>query len=293
MPYIALPGLEGLHWRHVSAEEGPHAMNAGLRECLQQTKTAASMMAFAAGSCLEKFRENPDAESFFEAFSAAVAELDTAVARTIRQWREIAGQRPTHYGLPNEDGVIPHTTVDQAVEEILDQWPDFDYPETLDIVQYRPIVIEAPKNRNTLEFCIEGFNEENQGEDGQGGIDKPSENLLNAEARFIESVLLEYRGYWLDPGPTIRVAVRRWQSRHRPDMFRRRNFTTALCGHCRRPAGAETMKTCPNCLRRGCARCWLSRGGNSPTRDWTNCYAKTMERRNREYMESLPPTPPD
>ena len=292
MPYVALPGQEGLHWRRVSADEGSNAMNAGLRECLQQTKNAASMMAFAAESCLERFRENPDAEGFSDAFSATVAELDTAIARTIRQWREIARQKPKYYGPPDAEH-ISHKSIDEAVNHIVDQWPDFDYPETLEIIHYHPMEIKAPASYTPLEHLLETLDENNRSENDEGGIDKPSENLLRAESRFIETVLLEYPGYWLESGGVTKVNVRRWQSRHRPDLFRRRNFTTALCGHCRRPAGAETMKTCTNCLRRGCARCWLREGENSPTTDWDNCNRKETERRNREYLESLPPPLPD
>ena len=194
------------------------------------------------------------------------------------QWREIARQKPKYYEPPDAEH-IRHRSIDEAVNHTLDRWPDFDYPETPEIVHYHPIEIKAPASYTPLERLLEALDENNRSENDEGGIDQPSENRLKAESRFIETVLRADPGYRRESSGVPKVNVRRRQSRRRPDLLRRRNFTQALCGHCRRPAGAEAMKTCPNCLRRGCARLWLREGENSPTWDWDNCRNKERERR--------------
>lgn len=241
-------------------------------------------MNFTAGAMKETLRKRPEPGAGFpETLAAAVAGLDRAIARTIRQYREIASRQTIYYAPPGTEH-LRHESVNEAVCEIIDEWPDFDFPETLEIAAHHPMTASCP-NMGVLDLLLDGINEANTGEDGQGGIERPSQNLLEAEDRFVESALMECRPYWMEHGAVTKVKVGEWLRRRRPELLRRRNFTKAICGHCRRPAGAETMRTCPNCLRRGCARCWL--GKASFTTDWDRCQAKAKARTDNDRRESL------
>lgn len=282
MPYTALPGLEGKHWRTAHADAGTEAMNASLLECLDQTKNAAAVMAFTAGAMKEILLKNQEpGDGFREAIAAAVAGLDRSIARTIRQYREIANQQTIYYAPPEAEH-LRHTSINEAVNELIDEWPDFDYLETLEIAPCHPMTISR-LNTWLLDLLLDDINEANTGEDGQGGIERPSQNLLEAEDRFMESALLECRPYWMEHGAATKVKIREWLRSHRPELLRRRNFTKAVCGHCRQPARAETMRTCPNCRRRGCARCWL---GKEPfTSDWERCQRRAKKKQEGKLQQ--------
>ena len=252
MPYTYIPGLpDRRYWQPVPPEAGRPAMLDSLRECLAWTATAAEAMRDTATA----LQQQPDQPEPPPAFTEAVAGLDEAVSRAIRQWREIIRGETVCYDTP--DAELPrHPSLDAAVNAALETCPDFDYPETVSIAHYVHMPVQESPTVSPLRDLIDRLDEEHSSGSDQGGLDRPSEELKTAERRFIESALLEYRGWWLEIAAVTRVNVRRWLSRHRPDLYRMRNHTTSICGHCRAVAGAETMRTCALCGQRGCARCW-------------------------------------
>lgn len=254
MPYIATPGLpDRQHWQPAPPEAGRPAMFDSLHECLTWTAAAAEAMRDTAAA----LKQQPGLPEPPPAFTEAVAGLDEAVSRAIRQWREIIRGETVCYDTPDAEQPR-HPSLDAAVNAVIEEWPDFDYPETISIAHYVRMPVQESPAVSPLRDLIDHLDEEHSSGSDQGRLDRPSEGLKTAERRFIESALLEYRGWWLEVAAVTRVNTRRWLPRHRPDLFRMRNHTTAICGHCRAGAGAgaETMRTCALCGQRGCARCW-------------------------------------
>ena len=282
MPLEAIPGFPGdPTWRAAKPEAGQPAMIHSLRQCLDWTQSAAADLT-ATAETIKQLLDQPNPPLYPPpGLAETIAGLDTALNRTISQWRELARTRIICYAAMDHyhchhstyDGEpCQHPTLNEAVNAELEAWPDFDYPETMNIGHYvhRP-VSESPLV-HLLEALIEDLDEEHGGDRENGGIEKPSEELKAAERRLIESTLLEYQAWYVETTAVTEVNVRQWLAVHRPDLFRMRNYTTAICPHCRQIRGAETMKTCPACRRRGCARCWRDTG--SGTMDWWLCQAR-------------------
>ena len=274
MPYYTIPGLpESRVWKPAPPEAGPNALHASLRECLEWSARASVQ----AAAELQELADNPQPpDQPPEALSNALTALDEALGLLFRQWQENKRAPIAFYSMPDEAETLNHATLDAAMHEAVLLWPDFDYPETMTIGRYRRRELDPPHFVKPLQDLIDALDEEYAGEGPEGGLDRPPPSLQAAENRLLRQTMLEYRNHWHEQADAVQVNTWSWISRHRPDLMRRRSLTKAVCHHCRRLAGAQSMRSCPRCRRRGCARCWLNIEPRTP--DWRLCEQKLQAR---------------
>ena len=179
----------------------------------------------------------------------------------------VEGRPPAAYFEGPDREHLFNEDVDAAVLTHLEeeyQTPE-DFPETVTICRYRRIIPKAahhqyPDHLSPLADLLLRLDEEHL-DPCQDGT-KPTEGMTRAERHLVETTLLEYHPHWYETETSTEIDVRSWLRQHRPDMLPIRSFTTAVCGHCHRPRGAQEMRTCTSCLRRGCSRCWRRAQGD-------------------------------
>lgn len=279
MPYYTLPGIETEIWRPANADDGAAAMDAELTRCLNRLRFVSEVVQITTGQLIECIAKGGNLDAFSEALTAVAGPFDRAFARTVEQWIEFRRSKVAYWGAPEQERLTA-TTMDAAVQEILGDLDDhYEYPETIEVAAYRPIRHDT--NPSALDWAVDHL-ESNYASDDDGSGFVPSQYLRDAEDRFHQEILLEYPAYWHEVAYVVTVNVRRWLWRHDPTELRsgrgRRSFTTALCAHCLRPGGAELMKICPWCRRRGCADChWFKSDDGGLRTAWSRCLRKYRE----------------
>lgn len=166
----------------------------------------------------------------------------------------------TYFEAPDRESLF-NQDVDAAIMTHLEEdyeTPE-DFPETVTISRFRRMAPRAPdyqhpSHLSPLSDLLERLDEEHLNPCEQAT--EPTEAMTRAETQLVQTVLLEYNPYWYEASSSIEVDVRAWLAHHRPEMMPIRSFTTAICGHCHNPRGAQAMRTCTACLKRGCSRCW-------------------------------------
>ena len=173
----------------------------------------------------------------------------------------VEGRPPAAYLEAPDRERLFNQDVDAAVLNHLEEeyhTPE-DFPEYITICRYRRIVPKAadheyPGHLSPLAELLLRLDEEHL--DPCQDETRPTEAMARAERHLVETTLLEYRPHWYETETSAEIHVRSWLRQHRPDLLPIRSFTTAVCGHCHRTRGAQEMRTCTACLRRGCSRCW-------------------------------------
>ena len=199
--------------------------------------------------------------------SVALSEALDPLMDGIVRARTMATAPATYYEPPDREHLF-NLDVDAAVLSHLEddyETPE-DFPENITIHRFRRMVPRArnyrhPNHLSPLEEMLERLDEDHA--DPEGSPTKATPAMIRAEAQMIETVLLEYNPHWYEVTGRFTVHVRSWLAAHQPDLMPIHSFQKAICGHCRRIRGAQEMRSCTACKRRGCSRCWRR---HSPTR---------------------------
>ena len=157
-----------------------------------------------------------------------------------------------------------HTDLDASVEYMLEtkfHTPE-DFPDTIEVGTFTRLVPTSPNFAypslfSPLSELLLHLDEEHLGPDEPDT--KPTENMQRAERQFIHAALLDYRSYWCEITETATVNVHAWLQAHKrgnPDWTPVPSFQKAVCGHCHNVRGAQEMRTCAACKRKGCSVCW-------------------------------------
>ena len=110
MPLEAIPGFPGdPTWRAAKPEAGQPAMIHSLRQCLDWTQSAAADLT-ATAETIKQLLDQPNPPLYPPpGLAETIAGLDTALNRTISQWRELA-RTPDH--LLRRHGPLPLPPLD-------------------------------------------------------------------------------------------------------------------------------------------------------------------------------------
>ena len=192
--------------------------------------------------------------------SAALSEALNPLMDAVLHARTMATAPATYYEPPDREHLF-NLDVDAAVLSHLEDDYDTpeDFPETITINRFRRMVPKArsfrhPNHLSPLTEILERLDEDHA--DPEGPATDPTPAMLRTEAQMIETVLMEYNPHWYEVTSSLTVHVRTWLASHCPDLMPIRSFQKAVCGHCRTVRGAQEMRSCTACRRRGCSRCW-------------------------------------
>lgn len=106
---------------------------------------------------------------------------------------------------------------DEAIEAYLDDLDDVkNLPETIEVNGYARMVFN-PAHCHALTHVLEHMDEEYG--DPDGGYTEPTEAMKAAEKVFLEAVAKEYTPWACEVVKTIKVNVKEWIAKNRPDWL--------------------------------------------------------------------------
>ncbi len=107
------------------------------------------------------------------------------------------------------------TSIDEAIEEILDQMDPEIFPESWVFSAYRPMEVPLPDEHRILDYPLEYVDEEYGDPEGDGP-DKPTEAMLEA-ARHLARVIKEEYKPWAheEVARVVLKDVRKWVEENR------------------------------------------------------------------------------
>jgi len=141
----------------------------------------------------------------------------------------MADRQVKFWGPPEAERLI-HDDIDEAVGEILDDMyptPISELPETIEVVGYAPVTVSTDfisSVYSPLEMVIDHLEEDFGDPEGLYEINV-TENMKNAEKRFLEVIRAEYQRQCRACEEITRVTinVREWIEKHRREWLEDEN----------------------------------------------------------------------
>lgn len=126
-------------------------------------------------------------------------------------------EREAEFWGPVEAGQLTAIDEDEAIESILDDYTDNNFPEKITICGYAHMKIDI-SYLNPLEHCIENLDEE-YGDPDSGGYSDPTDAMKDAERVFLEVIKKEYQVWTCEPVCKKEIIVADWVKKNRPDWL--------------------------------------------------------------------------